>query len=474
MKSQLEQYPLEVTRTLLERAKAARFAFGEDTAIVAVQHLLRQTVDLFRVVAGMGVNLKNIFVLGKVYSNSFPVIRTLREMGVTVIDSTFPEPGEFHSYFQRDVERLWETAAESLAQRRIRRVLVLDDAGACITNVPDEIMRRYAVCAVEQTTSGVMLVQDTPPPFAVISWARTAVKLEIGGPIFAQALVERLNTKFLNDRSLCREQVGIIGLGSIGKGVATLAARQGSEVLVYDADPDLHVPSSLSEQITRVDSLDELMRSCDYVFGCSGGNPFDGKWPLEHRPGAKLFSVSGGDQEFGPIINDLKSKPDFKMLPDSWDLVSDHGPCGPIRVAYLGYPYNFVSREPEAVPGRIVQLETGGLLAALMQARLHLDMFEKGRQDNSGLHRVSPRAQRFVYDAWLSAMRARNIDLTNVYGHDPETLTAAQRESWFIDRTEPHTQRNTVEEMITRIMYGPARSGVEGKTQPNLGALRQF
>lgn len=474
MKSQLEQYPLEVTRTLLERANAARFSFGEDTAIVAVQHLLRQTVDLFRVVAGMGVNLKNIFVLGKVYSNSLPVIRTLREMGVTVIDTTFPEPGEFHSYFQRDVERLWETAAESFTQRRIRRVLVLDDAGACITSVPADLMRRYAVCAVEQTTSGVMLVQDTPPPFAVISWARTAVKLEIGGPVFAQALVERLNTKFLYDRSLRREQVGIIGLGSIGKGVATLAARQGSEVMFYDADPDFHAPSSLSEQITRVDSLDELMRSCDYVFGCSGCNPFEGKWPLEHRPGAKLFSVSGGDQELGPVINDLKSKPDFRVIPDSWDLVSEHGPCGPIRVAYLGYPYNFVSREPEAVPGRIVQLETGGLLAALMQARLHLDLFEKGRQDNSGIHRVSPRAQRFVYDTWLSAMRARNIDLTNVYGHDPETLTAAQRDSWFIERTEPHTQRNTVEEMTARIMYGPARSGVEGKTQPNLRTLRQF
>ena len=124
--SQLEPYRLEVTRALLERARAARFSLGEDTAIVAVQHLLRQTVDLFRVVAGMGVNLKNIFALGKVYSNSLPVTRTLREMGVTVIDSTFPEPGEFHACFQHDIEKLWQVAAESLAQRRVNRVICLE------------------------------------------------------------------------------------------------------------------------------------------------------------------------------------------------------------------------------------------------------------------------------------------------------------------------------------------------------------
>src|SRR5687768_56045 len=108
--SQLQLYPLEVMRALVDRARSARFHFGKDTAIVAVQHMLQQTVELFRAAAGMGVDFKNIFALGKVYSNSLPVMRTLREMGVTVIDTTVPEPGEFSSYFQRDVARLWDVA----------------------------------------------------------------------------------------------------------------------------------------------------------------------------------------------------------------------------------------------------------------------------------------------------------------------------------------------------------------------------
>ena len=445
------QPSLEVTSALRECAKATGFQFGEDTALVAVQHLLRQTVDLFRTVAEMGLPVNNIFALGKVYSNSLPVIGTLRKMGVTVIDSTVPKPGEFQSCFQHDINRLWKVVAERLAQRRIKRVLILDDAGACVTNVPDEILRQYSVCAVEQTSSGIFLFEESALPFAVISWARAAVKLEIGGPIFAHSFIDKFNTRFLHGRLLHRQPLGILGFGSIGKGIANLALRQGNEVLFYDPNSDLQIDSSLQEAITRANSLEELMLRCAYVVGCTGRTPFKGKWPLAHKPGLKLLSASGGDQEFGPIVDDLKAKPAFKVDPDTWDVTSEHGPSGPIQIAYLGYPYNFVCRGPDAVPTRIVQLETGGLLTALVQARMFLELCEKNRQDNCGIYRVSPKAQRFVYDCWLGAMNARGIDL-DVFGYDPETLRAAQDDSWFIKKTEPHASSNTVEDLMARFV----------------------
>src|SRR6185295_15102737 len=123
-------------------------------------------------------------------------------------------------------------------------------------------------------------------------------------------------------------------------------------------------------------SLEELMITSDYVAGCSGRNPFEGRWPLNHRPGIKLFSISTGDQEFGPIINYLKTRPDFAVDPITCTITSEHGPSGPIQIAYLGYPYTFVSRAPEAVPTQIVQLESGGLLAALIQAHIYLQTCE--------------------------------------------------------------------------------------------------
>lgn len=429
---------LAVTSALVGRARAANFEFGADTALVVVQHMLWQTVDLLRAVADMGQRLENVFALGKVYSNSRPVIRTISEMGVTVTESTTPAPGSFNESFEQDVKRLWEVVGSVLARRDIKRIIVLDDAGACITNVPRELLRRYSFTGVEQTSLGVFVFEEKPPPFAVISWARSAVKSQIGGPMFSHCLIEKLNAEFLNGKPLQGQPLGIIGLGSIGSGLADLSARQGNKVLFYDPDPDLPIPSHLRERVVRLGSLEELMIGCEYVFGCSGRNPFKDHWPIAHRPGIKLFSGSSGDQEFLPIIMDLKGRPDFKIRCDFGDLTSDAGPSGPILIAYYGYPYNFVSRQGEAVPTQIVQLETAGLLAGLMQARIHLGLCEKGEAQNNGVHRMSPAAQSFVYRTWLKEMRGLSINVKKRFGYGSELLSAASHDQWFVQNSEPH------------------------------------
>ncbi|HEU5132762.1 MAG TPA: NAD(P)-dependent oxidoreductase, partial [Pyrinomonadaceae bacterium] len=342
---------------------------------------------------------------------------------------------------------------EALARRRIKRVLVLDDGGMCITTVPPELLQRYTMSGVEQTSLGMFLFEEKPPPFAVVSWARAAVKLQLGGPIFSQCLIDRLNAA-IGRRARAGEQLGIIGLGSIGSATAHLAAREGRRVLYYDPRELAGFPAP-SRYITRVESLQELMERCDYVIGCSGRNPFKNNWPLNHKPGIKLFSASGNDQEFGPIINYLKTKPSFHVDNDSWDVTSKHGPGGPIQIAYLGYPYNFVSRAPEAVPTRIVQLETGGLLAALIQARVYLDFCEAGLARNSGIHRVSPRVQHFIYEEWLRAMQGLKIDIVELFGYDPAMLRAAQQDDWFAKNSEPHPSNQ----------YMPLRTLEEGMDQ---------
>lgn len=455
--SQIQTFPLTVTRTLSDCARGAHFSFGEDTAMVAVQHMLLQTIDLFQTISVMGLNPENVFALGKVYSNSPPVMQALRDMRVTVIESTMPEPGEFRSYFQRDVKRLWQVAAESLRHKNIRRILVLDDGGLCITSAPPEVLQRYALCGVEQTSLGMFVFEENPPPFAVISWARAAVKLDIGGPIFSQCFMDRLHREFLHGKTLQGEQLGVIGMGSIGRAVANLAVRQGNEVFYYDPDTDLQLPLSLRNCVTRVDSVADLVVHCDYILGCSGRNPFKKKWPLKHRPNIKLLSGSSGDQEFGPIIGDLKQKPDFKVAPGTWDIVSENGPSGPIHVAYLGYPYTFVSRDVEAAPTQIVQFDTGGLLVGLVQARFFLERCESGHAQNRGIHRVAPHAQRFVYQSWVNAMKALRIDIGDLFDYDVATLTSALHEEWFVANSEPHpgdhyTPEKEIEEMMDQFI----------------------
>ena len=196
---------MDVTRSLVERARTAYFNFGEDTAVVAVQHMLWQTVDLFESLVALGVKRENIFALGKVYSNSPVVIGALRNRGMTVIESSAAGPGEFSRAFQLDVNRLWEVVQANLAQRRIRRLLILDDGGKCAITMPSELLRRYAVAGVEQTSFGMFVFEQTPPRFAVVSWARSAVKLQIGGPLFSHCLLANLQSQFLHGKVLSGE-----------------------------------------------------------------------------------------------------------------------------------------------------------------------------------------------------------------------------------------------------------------------------
>ena len=428
---------MEVTGALSTCARTAGFDFGSDTALVAVQHMLYQTVDLFRAIGQIGLKPENIFALGKVYSNSAPVINAIRNMGATVLESTMPAPGEFDASFDRDTQRLWDTVSQNLGRRQIKRIIVLDDGGRCVVNIPPDLLSRYPVAGVEQTSLGMFLFEVKPPPFAVFTWARSAVKLQIGGHMFSYCFIDRLKAEFLRGKSLNGAEIGIIGLGSIGRSLADLALNRGNSVAFYDPAPDLKVPHYLRGRITRLESLEELMLRSDYVFGSSGRNPFAGKWPMAHRPGVKLFSGSGGDQEFGPIIRYLRPRPSFKIARHTLDITSDDGPSGPIRIAYMGFPYNFVSRAESAVPTPIVQLETAGLLSGMIQARNYLEMVEEGYEPDARIHRVSPDAQAFIYDMWLRAMENRGIDIRDLYGYDTSLLAATQRNGWLANNTEP-------------------------------------
>ena len=255
--------------------------------------------------------------------------------------------------------------------------------------------------------------------------------------MFSYCFIDRLKAEFLRGKSLNSAEIGIVGLGSIGRSLADLASNQGNSVTFYDPAPDLKVPHYLRGRITRAASLEELMLRSDYVFGSSGRNPFEGKWPMAHRPGVKLFSGSGGDQEFGPIIRYLRERPSFKIARHTLDITSEDGPSGPIRIAYMGFPYNFVSRAESAVPTPIVQLETAGLLSGMIQARSYLELVEEGHEPDARIHRVSPEAQAFIYDMWLRAMENRGIDIRDLYGYDTSLLAATQRNGWLANNTEP-------------------------------------
>lgn len=80
-------------------------------------------------------------------------------------------------------------------------------------------------------------------------------------------------------------------------------------------------------------------------------------------------------------------------------------------------------------------------------------------------NRISPDAQRFIYDTWLRAMKNRGVDIRKLYGYDSSLLAATQRSDWLAENTEPrlpatNASVDRVEERIRAILNGrcqPAR-----------------
>ena len=57
--------------------------------------------------------------------------------------------------------RLWHVAADTLAQRQIKRILVLDDCRRLHNQTyPLKCCRHYALCGVEQTSLGMFLFEE--------------------------------------------------------------------------------------------------------------------------------------------------------------------------------------------------------------------------------------------------------------------------------------------------------------------------
>jgi hypothetical protein len=129
------------------------------------------------------------------------------------------------------------------------------------------------------------------------------------------------------------------------------------------------------------------------------------------------------------------------------------------------------------VPTSVVQIETAGLLASLIQARTHLRFWEDGRARNCGVQRTSAEAQRFIFETWSSVMKRKQIDLAQVYGYHPGLLEAARERGWFVKNSQPALSLSdpnwVTEAAMTRMIeeQTSSRFGNQWKLQTDLSPL---
>src|SRR5262245_6057015 len=119
------------------------------TCVVCVQHLLESTGSLLNACVQLGIAPESIFVLGKSYSANNAVLESLISSGVHVkvnrIDSRLTG---FQTEFAEVVRRMWNDVAAFLRNEEIDRILIVDDGGHCIEQMPLELIQNYKVAGI--------------------------------------------------------------------------------------------------------------------------------------------------------------------------------------------------------------------------------------------------------------------------------------------------------------------------------------
>ncbi len=413
---------------------------------VCVQHLLHTSIDIFQGILRLGADPRNIFLLGKQYSNCPSVIDKAHSLGIQIQKSTpLEELGEYESVFNADITKMWNKVREHIQNNsgKIDKIIVLDDGGSCLKLFPKDIAQSFPSVGVEQTTAGIMQLDSLNLAHAYIDVATSAAK-SLEADMVANALINKLSSKLPELKSNTR--CGIVGMGFIGTAVAKKLISLGYNVCLYDSDQTINAnlkrenrfntsnvepkknnirqirkttsqiswKESLHElkNIKQVDNkviwsenLNTLMQSSNYIFGCTGSD-FTKCLDIENNiQGEKYFiSCTSEDKEFLSVLKYIKknsSKTNWHPLDDiHWRLLNKN-----FHLIKGGFPCNF-DNSGTSVPANDIQLTRALILGALIQAVVSLPNYRRNALRNKVM--LDPNIQKFVVLEW-DKVRERNV-----------------------------------------------------------------
>jgi len=146
--------------------------------------------------------------------------------------------------------------------------------------------------------SGVTVLNTPDAPVAAVTELAVTMMLALSRNLPRQGVAVRAGEwRRLEAHLLGARRVGIVGLGRIGRRVATIVRAFGSEVWAADPAADA---AWCAERGVRVASLDDLLRSCDVISihaARSTGTPLRIAEPefAKMRSGAILINLGRGD-----------------------------------------------------------------------------------------------------------------------------------------------------------------------------------
>lgn len=435
---------LPVLNTLLN--KALPFIKTDNlkkTAIIYVHHPLLTSVNLIDAIIQLGAKPKNIFVLGKHYSECLSVVEQISQFGVHY-ETCSPQVGlgRFSHSFIRDINWLWKNVLTQVQKdKEIEEILILDHGGHALTFIPQQILQNYKVIGIEKTTGGLvnMEKQGFSPPFPIIGVANCAAKKILESPLIAEAVVKKLLPLIPIDSPnlIC----GVVGFGAIGKALTAKLLSMGHKVIVFDNNHQQLQDIKDRPDITITNELPTLIAFADYIFGCTGRDITTSHDALRLSPKNKtLISCSSEDIEFLSLLQTIQRKKKYDKLVTEplADIEYKNDAGGYIRILRGGFPINF-DNTGESVPAQDIQLTRALVLGAILQA---IHFFKKSEiLESSLIYSLDPIIQRFVVNEWIKYQPANR--------YPKNVIDSFQHLPWISEHSGGHHTRVYQENSIT-------------------------
>jgi hypothetical protein len=383
------------------------------------QHLLNTTGSLFKMLIKLGAQAKNIFVIGKSYSNCKDVIIGLKnelEM-INVYEGTRRDAfGDFAHTYSRDVYKMWNDIETHIKTERakgvsIESIIVLDDGGHVLQEMSasTRLLCKYNI-GIEQTTSGGGSAMTRP--FPVIQVCSSALKNWCEPPMVSSIVARKVKEKI--DKLLAADTkrrdfeviYGVVGFGHIGSAVTqALLDLRYKNILIYDNESIKRQRAKEKfakySNVVIVDSIDGLYAGAEVIIGCTGQDISLGKLDaFEYARTSKvLISCSSKDVEFHSLLERLQIQnpaPKDPML----DFTFTNKVGSNVMIVKGGLPINF-DNTAYSVPPREIQLIRGLKLAAVLQAVKMIQDWKKTDKMIIRNYQLDAAEQQWMFNEWI-------------------------------------------------------------------------
>lgn len=374
--------------------------------IISVQHLLRSTGSLFEALIDIGFNPKNIYLTGKIYSTHKETKELLKnDLGINIIESTIKEDlGQYSQGLKEDINQMWRLLLENTQDISKSKIIILDDGGHILKSVDKELLKKYNIYGIEQTTSGIKEAGSFEN-FPIIDVAGSAAKVLIEPNLVSEAVNIQLHDQFINFQ---KNKIGIIGYGHIGKAIAKEYEEKGYQIFVFDNKKKIKESNT---NITVCENSWELYLNSEIIIGATGDDITDNRWITQSNEDKIFMSVSSGDIEFNKLIQnsrftDLNSEENLKK-PIPLRIKQLNTDTGHKLIMLRGGMVSNFTGSADSSPGKYIQITRGLLFSAIIQILKNEDNLKKE------VLKLDAQLQKKVVEDWFKDQPQRRIEYSS-------------------------------------------------------------